>query len=185
MFAKDIELLNEIYKQKITEMNIGPNGDNDSVQPSVSKINRIVMPQDNCNKCNSGVGEEDCENMPNHEDTNAGMVRQSLFRLVKLSAMLHDLVAKHGSAEPWVLSKITEALNHVESVYGYMDYENYRQQVDTDIENIEEETEQDLYNTIAGGGETIINKLRAVLSTESREQVEEFIYEAITALEKQ
>jgi hypothetical protein len=181
MFAKDIELLNEIYVQKITEMNLGPRGDSDNVQPSTAKIQQIDTTSRPCGECGS---DEDCEGMENHEDTNAGMVKQSLFRLVKLSAMLHDLIAKHGSAEPWVLSKVTEALNHVESVYGYMDYENYRQQVDTDIENIEEETEQDLYTSISNGGESIINKLRTVLSKESREQVESFIYEAITVLEK-
>lgn len=181
MFAKDIELLNEVYVQKITEMNLGPRGDNGSIQPSTTKMQQIDMTSEPCGECGT---EEDCEGMENHEDTNAGMVRQSLFRLVKLSAMLHDLVAKHGSAEPWVLSKVTEALNHVESVYGYMDYENYRQQVDTDIENIEEETEQDLYSSISSGGESIVNKLRTVLSKESREQVESFIYEAITILEK-
>jgi hypothetical protein len=180
MFAKDIELLNEIYVQKITEMGIGPRGDNDSMQPSVSKVNHVEMPPHRqCGQCS----DEECEGSVNHEDTNAGMVKQSLFRLVKLSAMLHDLVAKHSSAEPWVLSKVTEALNHIESVYGYMDYETYRQQVDTDIENIEEETEQDLYNSIANGGETIINKIRTVLSRESKEQIEDFLYEAITALE--
>jgi hypothetical protein len=180
MFTKDVELLNEIYVQKIIEMGIGPRGDNDSVQPSVSKVQRIETLHGQCDLCS----DEECEGSANHEDTNAGMVKQSLFRLVKLSAMLHDLVAKHGTAEPWVLSKVTEALNHVESVYGYMDYESYRQQVVTDIENIEEETEQDLYNTIANGGETIINKIRSVLSKESREQIEDFLYEAITVLEK-
>lgn len=180
MFAKDIELLNEIYTQKITEMNIGPQGDSDSMQPSVSKIQRVELPNNQCDLCS----DEECEGTVNHEDTNAGMVKQSLFRLVKLSAMLHDLVAKHGTAEPWVLSKVTEALNHVESVYGYMDYESYRQQVDTDIENIEEETEQDLYNTIAKGGDTIINNIRSVLSKESKEQIEDFLYEAITVLEQ-
>lgn len=179
MFAKDIELLNEIYARKITEMGIGPQGDNDSVQPSVSKIQRITSPHEQCGLCS----DEECEGAANHEDTNAGMVKQSLFRLVKLSAMLHDLVAKHGTAEPWVLSKVTEALNHVESVYGYMDYESYRQQVDTDIEGIEEETEQDLYKTISSGGESIINKLRTVLSRESKEEIESFLYEAITTLE--
>lgn len=180
MFAKDIELLNEIYTQKITEMNIGPRGDNDSMQPSVSKIQRVELPSNQCGLCS----DEECEGAVNHEDTNAGMVKQSLFRLVKLSAMLHDLVAKHNTAEPWVLSKVTEALNHVESVYSYMDYESYRQQVDTDIENIEEETEQDLYKSIANGGESIIDKLRTVLSKESKEQIEDFLYEAITVLER-
>lgn len=179
MFAKDVELLNEIYSNKITEMSLGPKADSD-IQPSVSKIQKFKIPQ---RTCNSEAEEENCEGIPNHEDTNAGMVRQSLYRLVKLSAMLHDLISKHNTAEPWVLSKVTEALNHIEGVYGYMDYEDYKQQVDSDINSIEEETEQDLYNTISNGGESILNKLRAILSTESREQLESLVYEAITTLE--
>jgi hypothetical protein len=181
MFARDFNLLNEIYTRNINkEANIGPAGDS-NMQPSVTKIKRFDIPHRHCNKCDA---DEECEDMSNHEDTNAGMVKQSLFRLAKLSAMLHDLISKHGNAEPWVLSKVTEALNHVESVYGYMDYENFRQQVESDIDGIEEETEQDLYDSINKGGSTVIDKLRTVLSTESREQIETFIYEAITALEK-
>lgn len=178
MFAKDVELLNELYSHSISEMNIGPRGDNISTTPSVAKIQKVETPS-----CGGGCEEEERNNIATHEDTNAGMVKQSLFRLAKLSAMLHDLVSR-DTAEPWVLSKVTEALNHIESVYGYMDYEQYRQQVEQDIEGISEETEQDLYDSISSGGETVIGRLRDVLSTESRKNIEQFIYEAITFLEK-
>jgi phage-related protein len=141
-------------------------------------MQRIKIPS-----CDSGCG-EDCEGLANHEDTNSGMVKQSLYRLVKLSAMLHDLIEKSDKgAEPWVLSKVTEALNHVESVYGYMDYEHFKDQVISDIEEVSEETEADLYDSISRGGKSIVSKLRSVLSTESRETIEELVYEAITALE--
>jgi len=170
MFAKDVKVLNELYSQKvISELNIGPKGDHNHLSP-------IQVPVRNA--------EEECESIHNHEDTNAGMVRQSLYRLTKLSAMLHDLIVKHDAAEPWVLSKVTEALNHIESVYGYMDYENFRQQVEDDISGIEEETEVDLYDSIDKGGGMVLNKLRSILATESRESIESLIYNAITILEK-
>lgn len=174
MFANDFEKLNNLYTQKIiTEMNIGPHGDQSPGEGlSVIKPQRVKLNQD-----------EDCEHSCNHEDTNTGMTKQSLFRLVKLSAMLHDLLCAEQNVEPWVLSKITQALNHVESVYGYMDYENYRQQVVTDISNIEEETETDLYTTISKGGSDVVNKLKEVLASESTAILESFLYETINALE--
>jgi|688.fasta_scaffold82032_3 hypothetical protein len=183
MFAKDFDTLNEIYNQKIlSEMNLGPQGDQDlGAGLSIDNIKKIEpSPQRPCLKCGDN---ENCEMPVNHEDTNGSMAKQSLYRLVKLSAMLHDLICKEQNVEPWVLTKVTEALNHVESVYGYMDYENYKHQVDSDISALEEETESDLYDTILTGSEEIITNIKHVLSNESRENLEKFLYETINALE--
>lgn len=189
MFAKDVELLNELYSNKIiSELNLGPRGDQDAGSGlSPEKPNRIIMPPKRpcpkCTDCGEEEEQENCENIANHEETNSDMTRQSLYRLVKLSAMLHDLVSKEQNIEPWVLTKITEALNHVESVYGYMDYENYKHQVESDIAALREETEADLYNSIAYGGAQILSRLRSVLATESKENLEGFLYETISVLE--
>jgi hypothetical protein len=64
-----------------------------------------------------------------------------------------------------------------------MDYENYKHQVDSDISALEEETESDLYDTILTGSEEIITNIKHVLSNESRENLEKFLYETINALE--
>lgn len=188
MFAKDIDSLNAIYNNKIfVESNLGPLGDQDSgVGLSPEKIARIEMPPKRpCAKCETCGDEEqeDCENVANHEETNADMTKQSLYRLVKLSAMLHDLICKEQVVEPWVLTKVTEALNHIESVYGYMDYERYRHQVETDILSLEEETERDLYNSIIQGGSHLLANLKRVLAAESRENLEGLLYETISILE--
>lgn len=189
MFAKDIDLLNNLYNEKIlTEMNLGPRAEQNSDSAfSPNKKEAIQMPPvrpcSKCEDCGEEEEHEECESIANHEDTNAGMAKQSLFRLVKLSAMLHDLICKEQSVEPWVLTKVTEALNHVESVYGYMDYENYRHQVESDITEIEEETEVDLYNTIASGSTRLLSNIKRLLATESKENLEGLLYETITALE--
>jgi hypothetical protein len=201
MFAKDVHLLNEIYSQKINEMNLGPLGDQDSgAGLSTDKIQQITgLNKRPClKKCcrnaeNNECPDEDCEDgmcgcqgEANHEETNTDMVKQSLYRLVKLAAMLHDLVCKNNNAEPWILSKVTEALNHIESVYGYADYENYKHQVDSDISvipSIDEETEADLYSSIQSGGGNIISQIKQVLSKESKENLEKLLYETISVLE--
>jgi hypothetical protein len=97
--------------------------------------------------------------------------------------MLHDLICTQKDVEPWVLSKVTEALNHIDSVYGYMDYESYKDQVDNDIAGIAEETEMDLYNKILHGGTNIVKTIKTVLAAESKANLENLLYETITALE--
>jgi hypothetical protein len=202
MFAKDVHLLNEIYSQKINEMNLGPHGDQGSgAGLSTDNIQRITgLSKRPClKKCcrnaeNSETPDEDCEDgmcgcqgETNHEETNTDMVKQSLYRLVKLTAMLHDLVCKNNNAEPWILAKVTEALNHIESVYSYADYEDYRHQVESDINtipSIDEETEADLYKSIQSGGGSIISQIQRILSKESKENIEKILYETISVLEK-
>lgn len=201
MFAKDVHFLNEIYTQKVNEMNLGPHGDQGSgAGLSTDNIQRVTgLSKRPClKKCcrnaeNNECPGEDCEDgacgcqgKTNHEETNTDMVKQSLYRLVKLAAMLHDLVCKNNNAEPWILSKVTEALNHIESVYGYADYEDYKRQVDSEINvipSIDEETEADLYGTIQAGGSTIVSQIRQILSKESKENIEKILYETISVLE--
>lgn len=177
MFAKDVERLNRLYNESI---NLGPHGDQSpGAGLSPSKIENTQLPaKRKCMKC---VSDEECEGT--EMDGNADMSKQSLFRIFKLSAMLHDLICKEEQVEPWVLAKITEALEHLESVFGYKDYDNFKHQVDNDIHNIGEETENDLYDSISSGGTTIVNKIRDTLTNESKENLEKLLYETITVLE--
>jgi hypothetical protein len=204
MFAKDVQLLNEIYNRKIVteDLGLGPQAiiNNDGLTPIKRAKIELGLPVKKCENCEN---EEDCEScggtcgevMSDHEEVghhdhdtegeeNADMAKQSLFRLVKLSAMLHDLIQHSSHIEPWVLTKISEAHSNIEAVYGYQDYEAYKHRVDSDIENIEEETEQDLYRSIATGGDIILSKLKKMLATESRVMLENILFETITALEK-
>lgn len=185
MFAKDVELLNQLYNNKIiTEMNLGPLGDQDpGAGYSPSQIQKVELPQKDLKNSEEDCEHASCNHVTNHEDTNAGMAKQSLYRLVKLTAMLHDLVCKEDNVEPWVLTKVTEALNHIESVYGYMDYENFKQKVEQDMLAIREEAEGDLYNAISSGGSEILSKINDILASESREVLENLLYETITSLE--
>lgn len=196
MFAKDVQQLNELYNKKIiTEaLGLGPQAETntDGLTPVKRAKVELGLPIKQCIGCET---EEDCEScggtcgeMGSDSDSegyeNADMAKQSLFRLVKLSAMLHDLIQHSKHIEPWVLAKITDAHRNIESVYGYQDYEAYKNEVDHDIENIEEETEQDLYRSIATGGDIILSKLKKLLATESRAMLENILFETITALEK-
>ena len=124
-----------------------------------------------------------CSNDSSSEGTNSDMAKQSLYRIVKLAAMLHDLLCKEADVEPWVLSQVSEALSNIESIYSYKDYTDFRQRIEQDVEEIDEETESDLYSSINKGGSSIIDRLRSVLATESTESIEKVIYEAIIALE--
>lgn len=178
MFAKDVEILNQLYKESV---GLGPYADQDpGVGLSPSKTQKIETPvKRKCMKC---ISDEECEH-PDFDESNADMSKQSLFRIFKLSAMLHDLICREEHVEPWVLAKITEALQHLEAVFGYKDYESYKHQVDHDIQSIGEETENDLYDSISSGGTGLVNKIRDILTQESKESLEKLLYETITALE--
>lgn len=177
MFAKDIDILNKLYCEAV---NLGPMGDNSpDTGLSPTKVERIPCKR-KCLKC---PPTEECE-QPDFDESNADMSKQSLFRIFKLSAMLHDLICKEQHVEPWVLAKITEAHQHLEAVFGYKDYESYKGQFERDLYGIDEDNEEDLYNSINTGGTNLINKIKNILTQESKETLEQILYETITALEK-
>jgi len=194
MFAKDFHLLNELYSQKISKENVGlgPLGDNAGVTPTPSKIQKVTIPPKHaCDKCgeNEEVGDEDCEgHNPETYDSNGKMSRQLLFRMVKLSAMLHDILKDKENVEAWVLSKITNAHDQLESVFGYEDYENAMNPMQGtcgDMQgNLEENNEEDLYAAISKGGDDLINQIKTVLRRESKDTLEKVLFETITLLEK-
>jgi len=183
MFAKDYHLLNEIYSNKINEMNVGPHGDNEDVLPSPSQIQKIKVPQRTCMKGENEEKNEDCEGFDAATyDSNSRMSRQLLFRIHKLSAMLHDLLNNKDNVEAWVLSKITNAHDQLESAFGYEDYESALNS--SGLSEVEENNEETLTNAISNGSDNILKLLRSTLKKESREVLEKVLLETIILLEK-
>jgi hypothetical protein len=190
MFAKDFHLLNELYDQKIMkEMNLGPLGDNQSVTPSPTKITKVNLPpKRDCEECKTNQKSEDCEGYnPDDYDSNGKMARQLLFRVAKLSAMLHDLLQGKNNVEAWVLSKITNAHDQINSVFGYEDYENALNPMQGECDDVtgslEENNEEELFNAISKGGDNLVSILRKSLKRESRETLEKVLLETIVLLE--
>ena len=130
---------------------------------------------------------EGCETMHGNEHSNEEhggyMTKQNLFRIVKIAAMLHDLLSDEENIEPWVLDKIARAQGDLNSIFGYKDYEKHREVLNHSLENVEEETENDLFSAIHSGGGSLLDALRKSLKSESREIVEKVLLEAIKVLE--
>jgi len=214
MFYKDFHLLNEIYDQKIVNENLGlgPKADNEGISPTPIRIVKASIPPKRscggdeqeehcayaakgckCNKCaeceanQTNNKSEDCEGYdPSTSDSNGEMSRQLLFRIHKISAMLHDILQGKNNIEAWVLSKITNAHDQLDSVFGYEDYEAAKnpQHGMCGADNFEESNEEELYSAIARGGDELIRNLNNALKKESTETVEKVLLETILILEK-
>jgi hypothetical protein len=112
----------------------------------------------------------------------SNMVKQNLYRITKMSAMLYDIIPCDSEIEPWITDKISKAVEGINSALSYKDYEEFKQRVDHDIE-IEEKTEQDLYSSIDNGGVDLINKIKQIMQTQPKERVEGAVYSMIKMLE--
>jgi len=117
---------------------------------------------------------------PEHLASN--MVKQNLYRIAKMAAMLHDIIPCDSEIEEWVADKIAKAEESVNSVFGYKDYEAHKGEVERDIE-IEEKTEQDLYKSINDGGDALVNKIKELMRNQPRAKVEDTVYGMIKMLE--
>jgi len=185
MFAKDFNALNDLYNKKIVNesVGLGPKADNSGVIPSPDKMAQVVPPNKNCN-CEGGH-EEGCEGRVNDEsESNGEMCRQLLFRIHKVSAMLHDILNGKDNVEAWILSKLTNAHDQIQSVFGYEDYKAVTEPTDAVCGgNLEENNEEDLFKAISAGGEDLVRQLQSVLKRESRETLEKVLFETIVLLE--
>ena len=193
MFANDYNNLNDLYDQKIIKesVGLGPLADNETVSPTPARVKKIQMPPKR--PCSNNEEQEhygkseDCEGYdPASYDSNGQMAKQLLFRCAKISAMLHDKLAGKDNVEAWVLSKITNAHDHLETVFGYEDYEAAKnpQHGMCGADNFEESNEEDLYSAIAKGGDELVRNLNNALKKESTETVEKVLLETILILEK-
>jgi len=194
MFANDYNNLNDLYDKKIIKENVGLGtlADNETVSPTPARVKKIQMPP----KRSCGNNEEqehyskseDCEGYdPASYDSNGQMAKQLLFRCAKISAMLHDILAGKDNVEAWVLSKITNAHDQLESVFGYEDYEAAKNPMHgtcDDAGNLEENNEEELFSAIAAGGDKLLTNLKTALRRESRENLEKVLFETILILEE-
>lgn len=211
MFARDYNNLNDLYNNKIIKENVGlgPLADSETVMPKVSSIKKIEMPPKKscgceqeehcaaaaegckCNGCpeckaNQNAKNEECEGYDsNTHDSNGEMARQLLFRCAKLSAMLHDILAGKDNIEAWVLSKLTNAHDQLESVFGYEDYESAKNPEHgmCGADNFEESNEEEILQALSTGGDKLLQNIRNVLKRESKEMLEKVLLEAILILE--
>lgn len=136
---------------------------------------------EDCEDCSGAIGGMKPQDGMEETEKNEYMSKQLLFRIFKLSAMLHDIIRKGGSVEAWVLSKLTNAHDDLESVFDYKDYEAARSQME--MMGVEENNEEDLYKAIVNGGDSLVSQLRTVLRKESRETLEKVLLETIVLLE--
>ncbi|NBO22957.1 hypothetical protein EBU94_06435, partial [bacterium] len=139
----------------------------------------------NCPECKGNQSKsEDCEGYdPSTYDSNGQMSRQLLFRIFKLSAMLHDILNGKDNVEAWVLSKITNAHDQLESVFGYEDYEAAKNPMHGACGNLEENNEEELFSAISKGGDALLSQISKVLKRESVENLEKVLLETIILLE--
>jgi len=188
MFARDFNLLNEIYNQRIYKEDqtvldgVDAYGDNGAVPQTRTKL---ILPEPKCDKC-----EEDdmmLVNKPvkyhNDHESNAYMAKQQCFRIAKMAAMLHELICDEEELQPWIAAKITQSFDDLNAVFAYKDYEQYRDEISNSIEEVEEGTERDFIDSINRGGSTIIDQIRRTVRNESKETIEKVLLECVKALE--
>ena len=135
---------------------------------------------ENCEECGGMCGCED-----ENTDSDAYMAKQLIFRIFKLASMLYPLMRGGSEVEAWVLDKISKAHDNLNSVFGYKDFESFKEKIKMmgGLDVQQEETEIDLYNAINKGGDDLILNLKHVLSKESRETKEKLFLEVIKQLE--
>jgi hypothetical protein len=207
MFAKDFNLLNEIYNQQIfkEDLGLGPDAMSD-IGPGTKGTKYIlpkVRPCPNCDaadECGCGdkahaeddmvfadepvhsgydSGEDDVHE---HDEDAARMTKQELFRIAKMAYMLHDIICDSEELKPWLSDKISRAYEGLNSVFAYKDYEKFREELEGGAQ-VEEGTEKDLFDSIMRAGDGIVGQIRKSIQHESSETVEKIFVEVINVLE--
>lgn len=205
MFRKDAELLTEAYLNKISE-NLGPNMEDgpsenlSTVKPALIKKKILTPPERPCNK-DMEEEQEDCEECGGEcgaqkEDTDSDsyMAKQLLYRIFKLATMIYPLIKGENHVEAWVLDKISKAHDNLSSVFGYKDFEQFKnammsmggigaEPITGGLREEAEESEIDLFNAINSGGENLLKNLEKLLKRESKETKEKIFLEVIKQLE--
>jgi hypothetical protein len=192
MASNFIDDLNSLYLNKVflnenVASGFGPNvnGSSEGKAEDYEAPHRPCLCADDDEECKCQEDEDEivlAHDHHDHDETNAYMAKQQLYRTVKMASMLHDIIKDEEQLEPWMAAKITQAFDDLNAIFGYKEYQHFRDQIDQDIE-IEEKTEQDLYKSIDQGGETLINKIKDLMRGQPREKVEGAVYGMIKMLE--
>ena len=206
MFAKDFDLLNKIYNKDIfIKENYGAEVDGSPFKPYEAAETILPTKGAPIRKCNkiacrhedeedeivlakkpaiSGYNKQNDEiiDSRNSNETNAYMAKQELYKIVKMAAMLHDIINDEEELSAWIAAKITQSSDDLDAVFGYKEYEQFRDQIENDVK-IEEGSEKDLYDSISNGGTNLLKTIKGNIRNESRENIEKVLYEVISALE--
>jgi hypothetical protein len=200
MTSNYIDELNALYNTKVfikENVGLGPKAENG--EDYEAPVRRCLKCDEEAEECHckdnpseddivlarkdDGEGYDDFAETGEHPEHKASnMAKQNLYRITKMAAMLYDIIPCDSEIEPWVADKLSKATDSINSVLNYKDYEDFKNKVDQDIE-IEEKTEQDLYNSIDTGGASLINKIKEVMRNQPRERVEDAVYSMIKVLE--
>jgi len=186
MFAKDFNLLNEIYNQRVYKEDqtildgVDAYGDNGAIPKTRTKT---ILPEPACDKCEEDdMMFADRDEHVEHE-SNAYMAKQQCFRIAKMAAMLHELICDEEELAPWIATKIAQSFDDLNAVFAYKDYEQYREELENSYREVEEGTEGDLINSINRGGDSIVDQIRRAVRNESASTIEKVLFECVKALE--
>ena len=77
-----------------------------------------------CSGC-SGSEQNQCCNKQKH-DNEGKMIKSQLYRIMKHTTELYDMINDNDDLPEWVQNKITKATEHMNTVYNYMDSKENR-----------------------------------------------------------
>lgn len=209
MFRRDFELLNEKYHKEVfnEDLGLGPKAIS-SDHTNLTKVEHMCPYSvkgckcNGCVECKANQGkEEGCEECggecgvdKENTDSDSYMAKQLLYRTFKLAAMLYGLMNSGQKVEAWVLSKITNAHDNLNSAFGYKDFEKFKQEMlnagglaamsgdsVTPI-SVDEQAEIDLINSINLGSDALLKLIKVLLTKESKETKEIVLTEVIKSL---
>lgn len=213
MFKRDFELLNEKYNKEVLKENLGlgPQAIS-SDHENLTKVEHMCpyavkgCKCNSCDECKANQSKEegceecggDCGTEKENTDSDSYMAKQLLYRTFKLAAMLYGLMTGGQKVEAWVLSKITNAHDNLNSAFSYKDFEKFKQEMlnagglkgmgpitsDADIQpiTVDEQAEIDLINSINLGSDALLKLIKLFLTKESKETKEIVLTEVIKSL---
>lgn len=188
MFARDFNLLNEIYNQRIYKEDqtildgVDRYGDNGAIPKIRTKL---ILPEPKCDACEEDdmmIADKPATQHSEHE-SNAYMAKQQCFRIAKMAAMLHELICDNEELAPWIATKISQSFDDLNAVFSYKDYEQYREELEGSYKEVEEGTEGDLIDSINRGGDSIVGQIKKIIRYESTQNIEKALLECVKALE--
>jgi hypothetical protein len=124
---------------------------------------------------NLQINSEDEETLHhNHVEKNIDMAKSEVFKIIKNSNDLLNLLSGTEKMEPWMLSKIVLACDYICSVKSVLEYE--------DFENYCKETQDGLDEV--GSGMLVVSKIKDMLHGEDIQVNEEVLKTTIYNIEK-
>ncbi len=189
MQRDDIHNINSVYNEVVNEGAISINPQADSQQGLSPVIPTIIKQKkknedsdasrdEECEACGCSGNQEDGETTPHNqsnEDDDIQMAKNEIYNTVFHATKIYDKLKTVKNLEGWVQSKITKAADYLNSVKNYLDYENLQS---------EENEERDVESSINSGADNILNKLTAILSRESKENLHKVLYEVVKLIEE-